>query len=132
MTWEEQKRPLEAVGRFFSAPKAQEARPSAVKRVHLVFAAVQSMRLGELALPVELTKRLVDVVLRQPNQAEQPMQAQCWIAIATTNLAILDSGPLTEDRFGLRETSPGDMDHCRLKICKREIGVERERVRCGS
>ena len=51
------------------------------------------------------------------------------LALQHPNLAILDGGPLTEDRFGLCEMSPGDMDHRRLKIGKREIGVEGERVR---
>ena len=90
------------------------------------------MRLGELPLPVELTKRFLDVVLRQPDQSEQPMQAQRGIAVATTDLAILHRRSLTEHRFRLSEMSPRDMDHRRLEMGEREIGVEGKRVRRGS
>ena len=87
------------------------------------------MRLGELPLAIELAERFLDVILRQSNQSEQPMQAQRGIAVAATDLAILHRRSLTEHGFGLSEMSPGDVDHRRLEMGEREIGVERQRVR---
>jgi hypothetical protein len=44
----EQKSSPEAVDGFLNALNAQRAHTPAIERVHLVFAAIQSMRLGEL------------------------------------------------------------------------------------
>jgi hypothetical protein len=90
------------------------------------------MRPGELALPVELAERFRDVVLRQPNQPEQPMQAQRGISIATTNLTILHGRSLAEHGLSLSEMSPRDVHHRPLVVGECEVGVERKRVLRGS
>ena len=64
------------------------------------------MRLGELALSIELAQRLLDIVLRQPHESEQPVQAERGIALAAADLPILHGGALPQDGLRLRRDVP--------------------------
>ena len=83
----------EAGGRVAAASGAQQRRAAADRGVHRVLAAVESMRLGQPALALEFAERVLDVVLRQTHQAEQPMQSERRIALAASDLPILTAAP---------------------------------------
>ena len=63
------------------------------------------MRLGEATLAIELADGFVDVALREPNEAQQPVETERGIAAAAADLAILNRRALPQHGFGLREIS---------------------------
>src|SRR5262249_51526287 len=117
----QRQRALEGVCSFFDSTEAQEAGAPAEQRVHLVLAAIQSVRLRELLLAIELLECLADVVLREPDEGEKPVQAQRGVPIAAADLAVLHGRALTQNGFGLAQMSSGDVNHRHLEMRERKI-----------
>ena len=60
------------------------------------------------------------------------MQAERGIALAAADLPILDRRAVPQHAFRLGEMPARDVDHRRLKVGEREIGIERERRGAGA
>jgi len=60
---------------------------------------------------IQLADRFVDVILREPHEAEQPVQPQRGEASALRELSILDGGALTKHGLGLHQAAARDVDH---------------------
>src|SRR5712691_4227095 len=91
-------RALERSGRVGCAARAKQRRAAAVEGMHRVLAPVKTMRLGQRAFAIQLADRFVDVILREPHEAEQPVQPQRGEASTLRELSILDGGALTKHR----------------------------------
>ena len=96
--------------------------------VHRIFASVEPVRLRQLALAFQFFDRFVHIVLRQPHEAEQPVQAERRISAAPADLPILHRGALSQHGFRFVQVTARHVDHRHLKVREGEIGVERERV----
>src|SRR5215813_9275493 len=123
----EPQRLLEALRRIRVPPHPQQTGTARVYGVPLKLTPVQAVRLGERAFAIELTKRLVEVVLCQTDESEQPVQTERRIAIAAIELPILDGRALSEHGFRVMKMSARDVHHCRLKVGEREVRIEGER-----
>src|SRR5262249_33213823 len=123
------KRLFERLRRLRVAAGAQEAGAATGQRVHGEFAAIPPVWRCELTLPVELSERLVDVVLCQANEAEHPVEAERGIPVASADLPILNGGALPQHGLSLAQMTTGNVDHGDLEMRKRKVGVEREHVR---
>src|ERR671912_1482034 len=60
------------------------------------------------------------------------MQAARGESLAQVRLAILDGGSLAKHRFGEVERAPRDVDHRRLEMREREVGIELHGARQGA
>ena len=102
---EDRQRATEAVNRFLVSPDAQQAGASRLERIHPVLATIESMRLGEILFPFELSKGFFDVVLRKPDQRQQPVKAERGVTFTTTDLAVLHCGSLPQHGFGFPQVA---------------------------
>ncbi len=90
------------------------------------------MRVRKMQLAIEFAQRLRVIALREADQAQQPMQAEARVAIAARHLTILHGRSLAEHGFGLPHVSARHVNHRHLKVREGEIGIQRQRVICGS
>src|SRR5437868_6294149 len=90
-------RALDFTSRLLPSAGARHRAGATEYRAHRVFPAVEPVRLGEPLLAIELFDRLVDIVLGQTDQPEQPVQAERRIPPTPLNLAILNRGALAKN-----------------------------------
>src|SRR5262245_41623488 len=89
------------------------------------------MRLGQRTFLFELLERLLDVVLCEAHEPEEPVQPERRIAFPSRDLAILHRGAMLKDAFRFGQMTARDMDHRGLEVREREIRVERGRRGAG-
>ena len=92
--------------------------------MHLKLTAVQPVRLRKRGLPVELRQRLPHVIVRQSNEAQQPVQPKCRIPPSAGNLSILDRRTLPQRCFRFRQASTRDMHHRHLGVAEAVLDLE--------
>ena len=116
------------VDRIGLSSQTQQTDAASVEGAHLIFATVEAVRIRTRLFAIELLQRLVDVALRQTDESEKPMEAECGIAVAARDLPILYRRSLTKDRFGLPQPPSRDVNHRHLKVRECEIGIERQHI----
>ena len=100
----------------------------AVVRVHRELRGIE-LRRTDRDLAIELLPRFLRVALREPHEAEQPVQPFGRIPLPQVGLPILHDRAFAQHRFGAVERAARDVHHRRLEMRERKVGIQLHRAR---